>query len=87
MNNQTSRTIVQENNVLRLRPTPEPTASSSSSNQPSDLGEEINKQSKESQQSKNKKKKKSKPKVRWSEDTVDNEHMNKKKTKICCIFH
>lgn len=32
-------------------------------------------------------KKKSKSKVRWTEDVVDNEHMNKKKTKICCIFH
>lgn len=25
--------------------------------------------------------------VRWQEGTVDNEHMNKKKSKICCIFH
>lgn len=25
--------------------------------------------------------------VRWSEDTIDNELMNKKKSKICCIFH
>lgn len=25
--------------------------------------------------------------VRFTEDTVDNEHMNKKKTKICCIYH
>lgn len=25
--------------------------------------------------------------VRWEQGTVDNEHMNKKKTKICCIFH
>lgn len=25
--------------------------------------------------------------VRWKQDVVDNEHMNKKKTKICCIFH
>lgn len=25
--------------------------------------------------------------VRWEQDVVDNEHMNKKKTKICCIFH
>lgn len=33
------------------------------------------------------KKKKKKPKVRWTEDVVDNEDMNKKKTKICCIFH
>ncbi|KAK6199561.1 phosphatase inhibitor-domain-containing protein [Scheffersomyces amazonensis] len=28
-----------------------------------------------------------KPAVRWNEDVVDNEHMNKKKSKICCIFH
>lgn len=34
-----------------------------------------------------KRKLKKKPLVRWTEDTVDNEHMNKKKTKICCIFH
>lgn len=25
--------------------------------------------------------------VRWKEDVVDNEHMNKKKSKVCCIFH
>lgn len=25
--------------------------------------------------------------VRWSEDVVDNEFMNKKKSKKCCIFH
>lgn len=25
--------------------------------------------------------------VRWTEDVVDNEHMNKKKSKVCCIFH
>ncbi|KAA8907879.1 hypothetical protein TRICI_004886 [Trichomonascus ciferrii] len=24
--------------------------------------------------------------VRWTEDVVDNEHMNKKKSKICCIY-
>lgn len=28
-----------------------------------------------------------KPEVKWAEGTIDNEHMNKKKTKICCIFH
>lgn len=27
------------------------------------------------------------PRVRWSEDTIDNENMGKKKSKICCIFH
>lgn len=32
-------------------------------------------------------KKKAKSKVRWDEKVVDNEFMNKKKTKICCIFH
>lgn len=37
--------------------------------------------------SETKPKKKSQSKVRWTEDVVDNEHMNKKKTKICCIFH
>lgn len=32
--------------------------------------------------------KKSEPdrKVKWGEDTVDNEHMNKKKSKCCCIY-
>ncbi|TIB80058.1 hypothetical protein E3Q22_02176 [Wallemia mellicola] len=25
--------------------------------------------------------------VRWEEGTVDNENMNKKKSKICCIYH
>lgn len=25
--------------------------------------------------------------VTWTSETIDNEHMNKKKSKICCIFH
>ncbi|EPX70720.1 protein phosphatase inhibitor [Schizosaccharomyces octosporus yFS286] len=25
--------------------------------------------------------------VRWANNTVDNENMNKKKSKVCCIFH
>lgn len=25
-------------------------------------------------------------KVKWSEDTIDNEHMNKRKSNICCIY-
>ncbi|EPQ52487.1 hypothetical protein GLOTRDRAFT_140219 [Gloeophyllum trabeum ATCC 11539] len=25
--------------------------------------------------------------VRWTDDVVDNEHMGKKKSKICCIYH
>eukprot|EP00419_Tripos_fusus_P007283 CAMPEP_0172674608 /NCGR_PEP_ID=MMETSP1074-20121228/12829_1 /TAXON_ID=2916 /ORGANISM="Ceratium fusus, Strain PA161109" /LENGTH=145 /DNA_ID=CAMNT_0013492031 /DNA_START=73 /DNA_END=511 /DNA_ORIENTATION=+ len=25
--------------------------------------------------------------VQWTEDTVDNEHMNKKKSKKCCIYN
>lgn len=25
--------------------------------------------------------------VRWQQEVVDNENMNKKKTKICCIYH
>ncbi|XP_061708068.1 E3 ubiquitin-protein ligase PPP1R11-like [Cydia pomonella] len=29
---------------------------------------------------------KSRKKVVWTEDTVDNEHMNKKKSKCCCIY-
>ncbi|KAB5556442.1 hypothetical protein DKX38_007351 [Salix brachista] len=28
-----------------------------------------------------------KKKVSWKEDTVDNEYMQKKSSKICCIFH
>lgn len=32
-------------------------------------------------------KKKKKAGVRWTEDVVDNENMNRKKSKICCIFH
>lgn len=32
-------------------------------------------------------KKEYKPKVKWHENVIDNENMNKKKTKICCIFH
>lgn len=27
------------------------------------------------------------PRVTWSEDVVDNEHLNRKKSKICCIYH
>lgn len=27
------------------------------------------------------------PRVSWTEDTVDNENLNRKKSKICCIFH
>ncbi|KAK6462801.1 phosphatase inhibitor-domain-containing protein [Scheffersomyces coipomensis] len=34
-----------------------------------------------------KKRGKTRPQVSWNEDVVDNEHMNKKKSKICCIFH
>lgn len=26
------------------------------------------------------------PRVRWTEGTVDNEHLNKKKSKCCCIY-
>lgn len=26
------------------------------------------------------------PKVRWTEETVDNEHMDKKKSKCCCVY-
>ncbi|XP_063375902.1 E3 ubiquitin-protein ligase PPP1R11-like isoform X2 [Cydia fagiglandana] len=29
---------------------------------------------------------KSRKKVVWTDDTVDNEHMNKKKSKCCCIY-
>lgn len=36
---------------------------------------------------KSKIKKKKRSKVRWTEDVVDNENLNKKKSKICCIFH
>ena len=25
--------------------------------------------------------------VSWTEDTIDNEHMNKKSSKVCCIFY
>lgn len=34
-----------------------------------------------------KNKKKNKKKVEWSDDVIDNEFLNKKKSKICCIFH
>eukprot|EP01038_Epipyxis_sp_PR26KG_P010150 gene10150-13653_t len=27
------------------------------------------------------------PAVRWSNDTIDNENLNKKKSKRCCIYH
>lgn len=29
----------------------------------------------------------SRPSVTWTEDTVDNENLGRKKSKICCIFH
>ena len=29
----------------------------------------------------------SKKKVTWTADTIDNSKMNRKKSKICCIFH
>lgn len=32
-------------------------------------------------------KKKAKSNVKWEDDVVDNENLNKKKSKICCIFH
>ncbi|TNV75143.1 hypothetical protein FGO68_gene4678 [Halteria grandinella] len=25
--------------------------------------------------------------IKWTEDTIDNEHMNKKKSKICCQYN
>ncbi len=28
-----------------------------------------------------------KPAVKWSNDTVDNEHLKRKSSKRCCIFH
>lgn len=34
-----------------------------------------------------KSKEKDQSNVRWKQDVIDNEHMNKKKTKICCIYH
>ncbi len=30
---------------------------------------------------------KPKKSVTWTEETVDNEHMNKLKSKICCVYH
>lgn len=32
-------------------------------------------------------KEKSKKKVNWTEDTINNEGMGKKKSNICCIYH
>jgi len=29
----------------------------------------------------------SQPRVQWDEDVIDNEGCNKKKSKICCIYH
>ena len=34
-----------------------------------------------------KKKKKPKRQVAWTEDTIDNENMDKLKSNICCIYH
>ncbi|XP_048588107.1 E3 ubiquitin-protein ligase PPP1R11 isoform X2 [Nematostella vectensis] len=33
------------------------------------------------------KKPKNDKKVQWNQETVDNEHMGKKKSKCCCIYH
>uniref|UniRef100_A0A1B6DAN8 E3 ubiquitin-protein ligase PPP1R11 n=1 Tax=Clastoptera arizonana TaxID=38151 RepID=A0A1B6DAN8_9HEMI len=33
------------------------------------------------------KKPKSKKQVNWGEGTIDNEHLNKKKSKCCCIYN
>jgi len=30
---------------------------------------------------------KTKKQVKWTEDTIDNEHMNKLKSNVCCIYH
>ena len=27
------------------------------------------------------------PQITWTEDTIDNEHLNRKSSKRCCIFH
>lgn len=32
------------------------------------------------------KKPKTKKVVKWTENTIDNEHMNKRKSKCCCIY-
>lgn len=32
-------------------------------------------------------KEKLKKNVSWTEDTIDNEHLGKRKSKICCIYH
>lgn len=37
--------------------------------------------------SQEKKKKKPKKSVAWTEDTIDNENMDKLKSNICCIYH
>lgn len=31
--------------------------------------------------------KEEKKQLKWTEDTIDNEHMGKKNSKRCCIFH
>ncbi|KAI5963996.1 YPI1 [Candida theae] len=83
-----SRTQVIEptNNVLRLRPTEEREEQPHSQQHRSedDGPTSVLQTSKTKTKTKSKQKK---PRVRWTQDVVDNEHMNKKKTKICCIFH
>lgn len=49
------------------------------------LRSETKKDAKE--KSKSKSKSKSRRNVSWKDDVIDNENMNKKKSKICCIFH
>ncbi|EGW32623.1 uncharacterized protein SPAPADRAFT_51159 [Spathaspora passalidarum NRRL Y-27907] len=77
MSNNSSRTEltpVSEQPVLRLRPS-------------NKQNNEETKEGTSSSSPKKMRKKKKKARVQWTEDVVDNENMNKKKTKICCIFH
>lgn len=42
---------------------------------------------KDESEKENKPKNLTRKRVTWTEDTIDNEHMNKKKSNICCIYN
>ncbi|KAI3403237.2 YPI1 [Candida oxycetoniae] len=87
MSNQASQTQVLRPKVLRLRPTEGSSSEEQERQQEQQQQEQGTQSIIETGTAKKKSKSKSKQGVRWSENVIDNEHMNKKKTKICCIFH
>jgi len=61
-------------------------ATKSSENQSTTVCESEAPKSEESTTLKLKLQKKERKKIQWTEDTVDNEGLGKKKSKICCVY-